>query len=256
MPVKTSIRLRRGTASDWTSTNPVLAAGEPGVESDTGAIKIGDGTTAWTSLGYALSSRYEPLIYLGSRNATSWLSNTGRWTQPLCAATTTRQLLKSQRGAVFGVIHRVDQATTYDRIGIEVTTASSVAGELVRLGIYQPTLTGASNAFSLILDAGTVNTDSTGFKEVTISQALNPGIYVLVMVRQNVDPATGGNASFRSVTGADPFIGVNDTTNYAASGLEGDNNSELGALPATFQTADLYNGTDNAPLIRLRKVVI
>jgi len=43
---------RRGTASQWTSANTVLAAGEFGVETDTGQFKIGDGTTEWTSLPY------------------------------------------------------------------------------------------------------------------------------------------------------------------------------------------------------------
>lgn len=44
---------RRGTAAQWTSANPVLGSGEPGVETDTGMFKIGNGSTAWTSLGYA-----------------------------------------------------------------------------------------------------------------------------------------------------------------------------------------------------------
>jgi hypothetical protein len=43
---------RRGTASQWTSANTVLAAGEIGVETDTGQFKIGDGTTAWSSIPY------------------------------------------------------------------------------------------------------------------------------------------------------------------------------------------------------------
>jgi hypothetical protein len=52
MPVVTQIQVRRGTASQWTSTNPTLAAGEQGFETDTLKLKIGDGTTAWNSLGY------------------------------------------------------------------------------------------------------------------------------------------------------------------------------------------------------------
>lgn len=44
---------RRGTASQWTTANPVLGAGEPGFETNTGQFKIGDGTTAWNSLSYA-----------------------------------------------------------------------------------------------------------------------------------------------------------------------------------------------------------
>lgn len=52
MAVVTQIQVRRGTASQWTSTDPTLAAGEWGFETDTGKVKIGNGSTAWTSLGY------------------------------------------------------------------------------------------------------------------------------------------------------------------------------------------------------------
>ena len=47
------IQLRRGTASEWTAVNPTLAAGELVIETDTDKYKIGDGSTAWTSLGYS-----------------------------------------------------------------------------------------------------------------------------------------------------------------------------------------------------------
>ena len=49
----TKIQLRRDTAADWTSNNPTLAAGEFGWESNTNRFKIGDGSTAWTSLSYS-----------------------------------------------------------------------------------------------------------------------------------------------------------------------------------------------------------
>jgi hypothetical protein len=55
MAVVTQIQIRRGTAAQWTSANPTLAAGEFGYESDTGKFKIGDGSTAWNSLGYKAS---------------------------------------------------------------------------------------------------------------------------------------------------------------------------------------------------------
>lgn len=45
-------QLRRDTAANWTSNNPTLAAGECGFETDTNKLKIGDGSTAWTSLSY------------------------------------------------------------------------------------------------------------------------------------------------------------------------------------------------------------
>lgn len=52
MAVVTAIQIRRGTASQWTSANPTLASGEQGFETDTGKVKIGNGSTAWNSLAY------------------------------------------------------------------------------------------------------------------------------------------------------------------------------------------------------------
>jgi hypothetical protein len=46
------IQLRNDTAANWTSANPTLAVGELGVETDTDQFKLGDGSTAWTALGY------------------------------------------------------------------------------------------------------------------------------------------------------------------------------------------------------------
>lgn len=56
MAVQTQIQTRRGTAATWTSTNPTLAAGEIGFESDTNKFKIGTGSTAWTALAYAANT--------------------------------------------------------------------------------------------------------------------------------------------------------------------------------------------------------
>ena len=49
----TRIQLRGGTASQWTAANPILANREPGVETNTGLMKIGDGVTAWNALPYS-----------------------------------------------------------------------------------------------------------------------------------------------------------------------------------------------------------
>ena len=41
------------TAENWSTNNPVLLAGEIGIESDTKLYKFGDGVTAWNDLDYA-----------------------------------------------------------------------------------------------------------------------------------------------------------------------------------------------------------
>ena len=47
-----NILLRRGTAAEWTASNPILLEGEVGVETDSKKLKVGDGLTVWASLPY------------------------------------------------------------------------------------------------------------------------------------------------------------------------------------------------------------
>ena len=52
MSVKTLIKFRRGTSTDWSNSNPTLSIGEPGYDTTNKKFKIGDGATSWSSLGY------------------------------------------------------------------------------------------------------------------------------------------------------------------------------------------------------------
>lgn len=51
--IATRFRIRRDTAANWSSVNPVLLEAEPALETDTLFVKYGDGVTAWNSLAYA-----------------------------------------------------------------------------------------------------------------------------------------------------------------------------------------------------------
>jgi hypothetical protein len=61
---------RRGTAAQWTVTNPVLEAGELGFESDTTNLKIGDGSTSWDDLPYVAEGVPGPQGEQGIQGAT------------------------------------------------------------------------------------------------------------------------------------------------------------------------------------------
>ena len=50
--LNTRIQLKHGLAASWTERNPVLLAGEMGIETDTLKMKVGDGTSNWSALGY------------------------------------------------------------------------------------------------------------------------------------------------------------------------------------------------------------
>jgi len=47
------IQMRRGTAAQWASVNPVLAAGEWGLDTTNKLVKIGDGASTWSQLTVA-----------------------------------------------------------------------------------------------------------------------------------------------------------------------------------------------------------
>lgn len=76
----------------------------------------------------------------------------------------------------------VGEALTVDRISLGVTTAAA-AGAVLRLGIYASDADNQPGA--LVLDAGTIAADSTGYKEITISQALSANtLYWIAVVPQ------------------------------------------------------------------------
>jgi len=66
MPIR--IKARNDIAANWTTSNPILAKGELGYESDTNQLKFGDGTRAWNLLSYVAGGGTFPVD--GLRNST------------------------------------------------------------------------------------------------------------------------------------------------------------------------------------------
>jgi hypothetical protein len=116
--------------------------------------------------------------------------------------------------------------TSYDRIGIQVTTA--VAAGLVRLGIYKiengvPT--------SLVVDGGDVDASTTGQKEVTIAVTLEPGWYGLTVNRNNITIALrAASVVGRLQIGGTNLTSISMNTMWQVS-------ETYAAFPSTFGTA-------------------
>ena len=146
MAVVTQIQVRRGTASQWTSTNPVLASGEWGYETDTGKVKIGNGSTAWTSLGYTGAT---------SGTVTSVTAGTG-----LSGGTITST----------GTI-AID-STVATLTGSQTLTNKTLTTPVITQGQSTPSFT--TNAYTLVAgDAGQVLLASNGSTAGTISIPTN-----------------------------------------------------------------------------------
>lgn len=96
------IQFKRKPSATWTSSNPILARGEPGFELDTFKMKIGDGTTAWNSLPYqnglGVSGNLQnltdvTLTSLATGDVLSYDATTGKWVNDAGIATDIENLL-------------------------------------------------------------------------------------------------------------------------------------------------------------------
>jgi hypothetical protein len=67
------IEVRSDTAATWTSANSILSAGEIGFETDTRKFKIGNGSTAWSSLAYAFNATISTLQPSGGNDGDVWM---------------------------------------------------------------------------------------------------------------------------------------------------------------------------------------
>ena len=107
-----SIQLRRDTSANWGTANPVLLKGEPGFETDTGRLKVGDGATAWNVLAYfvpdsGLTPSAPPTgsitMFAGSTAPSGWL---------ICDGTALSRETYSSLFSIVGTIYGSGNNTT------------------------------------------------------------------------------------------------------------------------------------------------
>lgn len=154
---------RRGTASQWTSANPVLNAGELGWESDTNKFKIGDGTNHWADLDYFIDANstvnpaFGTSIVFEGATADSY-ETTLQVTDPTGDRT----------------------ITLPDVTGTVITTGN--LSDITNIGVFTSTITmegSTANDFELTLSAGDPTADRTiTFPDSTGTVALTSDITV------------------------------------------------------------------------------
>jgi hypothetical protein len=187
------ILFRRDTLANWASSNPVLSAGEIGLESDTNKIKLGNGSTQWNSLLYfygsldttgidALSDVVITSVQNGDVlrwNGTAWINDpinlgddtVGSFVQNLVAGTGVT--LTNNSG---------EKATPTVAIGQAVATSSSVQFAAVTA----PVIGNASTASALqtgrtIQISGDVSGSASfdGSQNININSTIQPNSVVL-----------------------------------------------------------------------------
>lgn len=134
----TKIQLRRDTSTNWQTNNPTPAAGEPCFETDTGKLKIGDGTKAYNDLAYQGS---------GSSDAPENM-----------VTTDTEQTISGKKTFLQG---------NSSNAGLNIALGSSVSGadNTIHIG----------RASSSDFTGGVIRFDSTAAKIVGLQQTISDG---------------------------------------------------------------------------------
>lgn len=149
----TQIKLRRGTSSEWTSVNPTLAAGEAGVETDTNKIKIGDGSTAWTSLNYAVDfSSYATQTYVNNSANTkvdkTITINEQTGTTYTLVLSDASKLVELNNASAITLTVPANSSVAYD-VGTKIDLLQTGAGQVTVTGAGGVTINGFGNATKL-----------------------------------------------------------------------------------------------------------
>lgn len=236
MAVNTKIQVRRGTASLWTSTNPTLAAGEIGYETDTGLFKIGDGTTTWTSL------TYNAVKALTAGSGISLSNTNGNYTVSLSDPTIN---IGDISGFDDAVNDRVDDLLTAGS-NIQLTyTDNNDNTSSLQIAVTGVSLSGHTHTLSNITD---VTASAT---EVNYIDGSTPGTVVAgkaVVVDSNKDIA-----SFRNVTATGTVsAGTLTTTGNVTVGgdlLVNGNTVTVNSTTVTIDDPIFTIGGDTAPAV-------
>ncbi len=155
------IQLRRGTASQWTSGNPTLAAGEMGVETDTGKIKVGNGSSAWNSLGYTTPNLNLDDIAdvnissLASGETLTW--NGSAWVNTNLTTTITAAIVDSAPSTLDTLNELA--AALGDDANYASTTANAIAAKVSRV---DGTVTSANTSATVVRNITLSTSDPTG----------------------------------------------------------------------------------------------
>lgn len=133
LKINTAQQFRRDNATVWVEKNPVLLEGEPGLELDTGKIKMGDGVSAWNAL---------PYFSIGSENkADIDLSNV-------------KDDVFRQKGVDSGLLNDKVSSKKYSTIVVGTTTAGHTKNDCDYLCTGTNDNTTIQNALNAVAEKG------------------------------------------------------------------------------------------------------
>jgi hypothetical protein len=264
-----TIQLRRDTAANWTSSNPILAQGEFAWESDTGKFKIGDGLTAWTALAYrtvmtaaeiATALGYTPANDVDLDAHTSnmnsphgptgqeyFMAASGRYFAGINSGSLSTMPISANNLRAWPFI--VTRSLTIDEIRSEVTAA--VASTTYRIGIYDSDASHYPGNLVANSDTGTFDSATTGVKSALFASniVLTTGLYWFVV-------NSNGGATLRAIasSGVIPVFGIKPTMGAQGAVVGLSASFTYAAMPASFPVGATDMDTNANPQLIIARI--
>ena len=204
------IQIRRDTAANWTSVNPVLAQGELGIETDTLKIKAGNGTTVWNSLGYLIDTGgYGTVTSVGLVGGSTGLTTTGGPITTSGNITLTGTLAVANGGTALTALGTAGQVLSVNAGATALEYTSDAGGSVTSVGVSGGT-TGLTTSGGPITGSGTITFAGT-------LAVANGGTGATTLTANNVVLGNGTSAVQVVAPGTSGNLLTSDGTTWASS---------------------------------------
>jgi hypothetical protein len=223
MPVVTQFQFRRGTAAQWTSTNPTLGAGEPGYETDTGKFKVGNGSTAWNSLAYTGAGTVTS-VTAGTGLSGGAITSSGTIAIDSTVATLTGSQTLTNKTLTTPVITSISNSGTVTiptgtvtlatLTGTETLTNKTLTSVVYTQALLTPSFT--TNAYTLVLgDQGDILLASNGSTAGTISIPTNASVAFPIGTQITIIQTGSGQLTIQATSSGTTTVNSTGATSTA-----------------------------------------
>lgn len=191
MPVVTQIQIRRGTAAQWTSTNPTLASGEQGFETDTGKMKIGNGSTAWNSLAY-IGAGTVTSITAGTGLSGGTITSSGTIAIDSTVATLTGSQTLTNKTLTTPIISSISNTGTLTLpTSTDTLVGRATTDTLTNKTLTTPVISSISNSGTVTIPTGTVTLATLTGTETFTNKTLTTPTLNDPKINLTIDAQTG-----------------------------------------------------------------
>ena len=205
------IKPRRDTAANWASANPTLASGEIGYDTTNKQFKVGDGTTAWSSLAFSTESPSGAQSKADTAEADAISSAAADATSKV----STHAALTSTHGVSGAVVGTSDTQTLTNK------TIDGNSNTLTVLNA-QTTATASANNSTIVLRDGSAN---TAINQITLGA--DPTSAMQAVTKQYADNISAGIHAHEAV---DAATTANLASTYTAGTLDASGGYGVGAI--------------------------